>query len=359
MSKRSKIILAVLVVVFVILLVVNILIKAVEPEKKQEPILFPQGELVDSVFVAQNNEYVENASLGTVYNFETIPYLVDVPSGSSAKIGSGMIYQLSNGYFVYVSEYTDQYNVQDIIAAQFPAALLINYVPERTLITTQVDKVGYINGFKGEYLADALSVSDGIATQQAIVLGYALDLPEGVYFGNHIFIAAGTTNMTTDAANNCATILSAIMNTVRYDEKRDADITAEREKEQAELLAKQEEEAAALASQAELGETESGLQIVGDEVTESIPIVLPSDYDSFSLKVDWTLNNPDAVLELWFPDGQSYCDPFEQDPYSATFTLPSAVQGSYSLRIMNYQQCGDIVTTVGGTPVGGTTTDGQ
>lgn len=351
MSKRSKVILAVLCIVFILLMVLNILIKAVEPEKKQEPISFPQGELVDSVFVAQNNNYVKNDSLGSVYEFETIPYLVDVPAGSSAKIGSGKIYQLSGGYFVYVSEYTDQYNVQDIIAAQFPAALLINYVPEKTLITTQIDKVGYINGFKGEYLADALSVSDGTTTQQAIIEGYALDLPDGVYFGNHIFIATGTTNMSTEGASNCAAILSAIMKTVRYDEQRDTILTREREQKQADLLAKQEEEKAAAESSVEVtGETADGLQIVGDEITESIPIVLPSDYDSFSLKVDWTLNNPDAILELWFPDGQQYCDPYQQDPYSATFTLPSAVQGSYSLRIMNYQECGDIVTTVSGDP---------
>ncbi|MBQ4197874.1 MAG: hypothetical protein II659_08540, partial [Bacteroidales bacterium] len=82
--------------------------------------------------------------------FETVPYLVDVPNGSGAKIGTGMIYQLSNSFFAYVTEYTDQYDVQDVITAQFPVALLINYIPESTLVTVNVERQGYINGFKAK-----------------------------------------------------------------------------------------------------------------------------------------------------------------------------------------------------------------
>ncbi|WP_026653358.1 hypothetical protein [Butyrivibrio proteoclasticus] len=352
MNKRSKTILAVLGVLLVFLLAMNVLVGAVHVEEPEQ-VVFPQGELQDSVFVAQNNEYVENESLSNTYSFESVPYMVDVPAGNGAKIGSGMIYQLSNGYFAYVAEYTDQYDVQDIIASQFPAALLINYVPERTLITTEVDKVGYINGFKSEYVADSLYVTDGVANQQATVLGYALDVPEGVYFGNHLFVAVGTVNRTTDAADTCASVLSAIIKTVRYDEKLDKSLTEAREAAQQEILAKQEEEAAALAS-AEASSTDGSdmsLAIVGDEVTESVPIVVPSDYENFVLYVDWTMANPNAVLELFFPDGQSYCTPIEQTEYGVKFSLTSATQGTYSLRIMNYQQCGDIATTISGDPV--------
>lgn len=353
MTKKTRVLVFFLVVLLIFLFVLFMLVDAVYvPEK--EPIIYPQGELVDSVFVAQNNKYVENESLSNTYSFETVPYLVDVPDGNGAKVGTGTVYQISNSFFAYVSEYTDQFDVQDVITAQFPVALLINYIPEATRVTVNGERTGYINGFKAKYIADSLSVTDGASNAEAIVLGYALDLPEGNYYGNHMFIAVCTTQMSTDAADKCSQVLSALIKTVRYDEKLDADIGKERE------TAKEEQEkAVAEAQQMEESEVEvdtgSGdtvtTTVVGDETTVTIPIEVPVDYTRFTLQVDWTLNNPNAILELFTPDGLQYISPVTQDPYYATFALDSVAAGTYQLRIKNYQQCGDIRPVVSGTPV--------
>ncbi len=350
MNRRSRIMVFFLGVILVLLIVLYLLVDAVTlPE--EEVIVYPQGELVDSVFVAQNSEYVKNDSLNKTHIFETVPYSVDVPDSNSAKIGTGTIYQLSTSYFVYVTEYTDQYDVQSVIASQFPVALLINYIPESTRITVNAEKAGYINGFRAKYVADSLFVSDGSVDTQAMVLGYALDLPEGVYYGNHMFIAVGTTSMDTESANKCSAMLSAIMKTVKYDEKYERDL-----KQKKEAAEKAQKEALDSASQENTQEEQMSdnaaptTSVVGDEVTETIPIVVPMDYSQFTLTVDWTLNNPAAVLEFFMPDGLSYATPLEQTAYSATFSLSNLPQGTYQLRIMYYQQCGDIAPTISGTP---------
>lgn len=350
MSGKSKVGIGILGAVLILLLGVYVLVDAVYVPQKEQ-VIFPEGELVDSIFVAQNNEYVENSGLATKHSFETVPYMVDVPKGNGAKVGTGKVYQVGDGYFAYVSEYNDQYDIQDVISSQFPVALLINYIPESTRVTVQQQKQGYINGFKAQYIADTLYVTDGAQQAEALVLGYVLDVPEGPYFGNHMFVAVGTTNMTSADAVNCAQVLSAVVKTARYDKAIDETLTAKREKQR-------EEEAAIAASIPEQGfDNESAedpsVAIVGDEVTESVPIVVPSDYSTFTLDVSWTLNNPNAVLEFFFPDGNTYASPLSQTDYDARFALSNVSAGTYTLRIMHYQECGEIATTIGGQTIEG------
>ena len=349
MSGRSKVGIGILCAILILLIGVYVLVDAVYVPQKEQ-IIFPEGELVESIFVAQNNEYVENAALGTKHGFETVPYAVDVPAGSGAKIGTGKVYHVDTEYYVYVSEYNDQYDVQDVISSQFPVALLINYIPESTKITVQQQKQGYINGFKAQYIADTLYATDGTQQAESIVLGYALDVPEGTYFGNHMFIAVGTTNISNEAAGICSQVLSSVIKTVRYDSAIDEELTRAREKQKAE----EEALAANLPSEGMDGESSDGpsVAIVGDEVTESVPIVVPSDYETFTLDVNWTLNNPSAVLEFFFPDGNTYATPLSQTDYDAKFSLSNVSAGTYTLRIMYYQECGEIATTISGHTVG-------
>ena len=180
MTKRSKLWIGICGITVVVLIVFYVLVSASAPEDEEKPIEAPKGEVQESVFVAQNNEYVKNDSLTNTHSFETVPYLVDVPEGNGAKIGTGTIYQMNDEYFAYVSEYTDQYDIQDIIASQFPVALLINYVPENTRVIIYDEDDGYINGFKAQYLVDQLTAADGITQKQAFVAGYVLDVPEGL-----------------------------------------------------------------------------------------------------------------------------------------------------------------------------------
>lgn len=328
----------------ILLVAIYVLVDAVYVPQ-QEQIVFPEGELVESIFVAQNNEYTKNDTLPTTHTFETIPYKVDVPQGTGAKIGTGTIYQVGSDYFAYVSEYTDQYDVQDIISSQFPVALLINYIPEATKITVQQERTGYINGFKAQYLADTLYVSDGAAPSEAIVLGYALDVPEGTYFGNHMFIAVGTTKMSSDAASACSQVLSAVIKTVRYDEQKAADLERAAEQARQEQERLEQEALANLPSEGMDGDnslTDGSVSVVGDESVSEWPVSVTQDCSVLTVDVRWTLNNPDAILELFIPDGSAFVDPVSKDNYSAKFTFYNASAGTYMLRIRNYQQCGEV-----------------
>ncbi len=341
MTNKSKVSLCILAAILAVVIILYVLVDAVA-SPMPEQVVYPEGELADSVFVAQNNSYQKNDALGATHVFESIPYDVDVQDCVGAKIGTGTVYQVGSGYFIYVSEYTDQHEIQEIISSQFPVALLINYVPEATRVTVQQDRSGYINGFKAQYLADTLSVSDGCTQAEAMVLGYALDIPEGPYFGNHMFIAVGTTNMTSESANISAQLLSNIIKTVRFDENKNKElekVAEEARKKQEEL----EEDAIsnAVMESEEVSEdmTES---VVDDETVSEWPVSVPKDCSVLTVDVKWTLDNPDAVLELFVPDGSAYIDPSTKDNYGAQFKFFNATAGTYLLRIKNYQQCGEV-----------------
>ena len=143
------------------------------------------------------------------------------------------------------------------------------------------------------------------------------------------------------------------MKTVRKDEKLEKSMVEAKEKE-AELgeekaLAQQEESAAIAASI----EQETTAVVSSDSVT-TIPIVLTTDYTDFTLNVTWTTSNAAAVLELFYPDGESYLEPSDQSTVSAKFNMSSMQAGTYQLRVLNYLQCGSFSTSVEGVPVDGT-----
>lgn len=334
----------------ILLIALYVLVDAVYVPK-EEVIQYPTGELVESIFVAQNNEYVKNDSLSNTHSFETIPYKVDVPQGNGAKIGTGTIYQVGNGYFVYVSEYTDQYDIQDIIASQFPVALLINYVPESTRITIQQDREGYINGFKARYLADQLYATDNVKIEQAIIVGYALDVPEGTYFGNHIFVAVGTTTMETQSVQAAAQVLSAVIKTVRYDEQLDKQLVKEAEREKSEREAAQKAAAESEPRPVEGEDTQSNSNVsspfaggngASPEDVSSDNIVVTEDYAVWTLNIEWVYSNPSAVLELWPPSGAGFYPVTSQTDTSAYFRIENITAGTYVLKIKGYSECGQI-----------------
>ena len=143
MSKTARVLLIIFVPILVILGILYALVSAVYVPKP-DPVVFPQGELTDSIFTEQNNNYVKNDNLKRKHTFETVPYSIDIMSGDDAVVGSGTIYKIDNSdsFFLYLTEYDDSTNAPDVIASQFPAVLLINYVPEMTRVTIQADKKG-------------------------------------------------------------------------------------------------------------------------------------------------------------------------------------------------------------------------
>lgn len=318
----GKRLLMVLIPIFVCFLLLYIMVNAAYTPSAEE-MRYPQGELTDSIFVGQNNIYTENTSLTGRHAFNTVPYRVDLPSGKSATIGSGTVYQVADTVFVYVSEYPDVNSIHDIITEQFPPALLIDYIPEETKVKTMVDKYGFINGFSAEYLVEHIAVNNGLKEMNAVIMGYVLTVQDESFIGNQMFVGIGTTSYSNDIGESCAEILDAMINTVRKDTDLEYKILRRRTN----------------GSEAENSEKFDG------SVT-NIPIVLRDDFDEMILHVDWTKGNGEAVLELFFPDGLTFGEPVEQTGNYAKFVLDNVKHGVYNLRIQNSSGCGDVSTRI-------------
>ena len=314
--------LMVLIPLFAVLFILWMFVSAAYTPSPEE-MRYPTGRLEDSIFVGQNHIYERNPEFKKTFEFSTVPYKIDLIECSGAKVGSGTVFQLSNDKFAYFSEYEDPHTIHEIIGAQFPAVLMLNYIPEETTEKTLVDKYGFINGFSAEYIVDYIKVTDGKESANAVVMGYVLDVPDDGFGGSHMFVSIGTTDYDNDDAQECEILLDAIVRTVRMDSSL----------------------AHTLLNKKKYAEGEVFETNVDGTVT-NIPIVTRDDFDEMELTVNWTAGNADAILELFLPDGQSYCEPVDQTGIYARFVLDNAKAGVYNLRIQNYKGCGDISTTI-------------
>lgn len=322
MAKLSgKKILIVLIPVFLMFMALYMMVNAAYTPTPEE-LYYPQGALSDSIFVGQNNSYVKNEALSKTHSFSTVPYRADIPEAKGASVGSGTVYQAADNVFIYFSEYADYENIHDIITSQFPAALLVDYIPEETKISLVTDRFGFINGFSAEYVVEHIRVSNGIKEVTAVIMGYVLEVQKEGFEGHRMFVSIGTTAYDNEMGDNCATILNAVIASVRMDEKLAAAILRERK-----------------------GTAEESADVADGSVT-LIPIVIRSEYETMVLHVGFTRANGEAVLELFLPDGVSYCDPVEQNGGGGKFVLDNTKPGTYLLRIRNYKNCGDIMTRI-------------
>lgn len=356
MRKETKTLLKVLFGILVFLIVLYYLISIVYVPKPK-PVDYPQGMLSDSLFTAQNNKYVKNDALPQQHVFETVPYSVDLPLSDPAHIGTGTVYKLSDTEFAYVSEYSDTdvsntvEGIHEIIGTQFPAALLVDYIPESTQIVKQVDKAGYINGFSAQYVVDTVKVSNSKDTKEAVVMGYKLDMPsefhEGIYAGKHIFIGIATTNVTSENLATCDQMLSVLVGTVHDDdmyineEDKEKLDSIEKEKEEMETEPEASEEVTAEPTVAPNEELESDITTLYVDVS--------TEYSLLSIDVTWTNPAKDVVLKLYTPDGTTWYEPAVQEETSARFNISNAAMGMYSVEIEGYKACGAINTAQSGT----------
>ena len=323
MSKiAGKKIIFILTPIFLVFLVLYMMVSAAYTPSADE-LYYPQGSLSDSIFVGQNNIYTPNPSLTQLHTCSQVPYYIDLPESKGATIGSGTVYQLGSTTFAYISEYPDYENIHDIICSQFPAALLVNYIPEETKVKMVVDKLGFINGFSAEYIVEYIQVADAKKQMTAVLMGYDLVIQDEFFEETRLFVGIGTTQYDNTTGDNCATLLDMIMAAGRYDEKLAEKILKGRPTNR------------------------SGDEGFADGSVTNIPIVVRDAYDCMVLDVNWTYGNKEAVLELFLPDGRTYCDPVEQTGLKARFVVDKTRPGTYNLRIQNYSACGDIQTTIG------------
>lgn len=344
MTKSKKVMLIVMAVLAAFLAVMWILVSVVYvPE--EVPLQYYPGNLSEDLFTAQNNVYRENEALPESYSFKTVPYLIDVPEGKDAEIDTGAIFQAGD-FLIYVSEYPDGTSPQNIIANQFPASVLISYVPEYTQVIAMQERKGYINGFSAQYLADRIRVSNGAQSADSVLFAYVLDL-DGDYAGTNLIVGVGATIMTQEAFDAVANVLDMVISTVRLDEDRDREIkeekeTARRKREEAAERAAEEAAERERSLQQESQENPSqpgGVEPGPDNAVAQMDIPVPYNYNRLVVDVSWPKQNDYAILELFLPDGGSFLSVAEQTGTTARFTLDNAQAGTYSLHVKSYTQC--------------------
>ena len=352
MGKKSKLSLVIIIPVLFLLIILYMVLNALY-EPKEVPLVYPEGNLSESLFVSQNNEYTENENLPETHSFKTVPYKIDMFTGASAEVGSGTIYSadFSEGVYSYLAEYEDEESLQQVIGDQFPKAILIDCIDSMTSVNNLVSEYGYINGFTANYLVDQISVSNGKQHSMSCLVGYALDL-DGEEEGKNLFIGVGTTVQSSEAFSVCKQVLDTLMTTLRYDSvlKDDQDREKRLAEQEAEAAAKKQElqEEVVDENYSEETQVEEGTyteQVDTSNVTQ-LPVVIRNDSDVVTVTVTWTNPTDYAVFELFFPGGGSFCDPTMQDSTSATFKLQNVSAGTFMLHVKDYLDCGTISVNV-------------
>ena len=343
MTKKSKLAVGILIPVFVLLVVLYFVLCSLYTPVP-EPLIYPAGNLSSSLFVSQINEYIENEGLTESHSFTEVPYKIDVPLAQGATVGSGTIYQAGEDYYIYLAEYAEGEDVQDIIAAQFPKAVMIDYDDALSSYNCMVSESGYVNGFAANYLVDQLFVSNGKDRAMSCIVGYALKCARE-YEGKNLFVAVGTSLQTSEAFAACKDMLDTEMQTLRFDSALEYELDRKARQEMAQA---KEEPLEEKGEEQDISEEIAVSDLDQEEASNvtQLPVRI-SGGDSFAeVAVTWSNPTSYAVLELFTPDGSAYCEPVYQDECSATFTLQNAKTGTYMLHVKDYLDCGTISINV-------------
>lgn len=319
------------------------------------PVVYPVSGLSDDLFVSQNTEYKANESLPIIYAFSDVPYLVDLPDGNTADVGTGHIVSGNESTCFYVSQIEDTINPHDAVLTQYPKVVYINYSQDSSYAQTVLEEKGYLNGMTATYFVDHLLISTGStqSARNAYVLGYCFDLGEDYPY--NVILSVATTLETSEAFENCKTLLDMLAYTFRYDEDLDKKQISEREKlaKEAEKAAKEAAEAEEKAKQKAEKEAEDALKAQMEEAEASrldgirdekqLPVMVTKDFKNLTILVSWTEENKDADITFQSEDGLIYVKPTTSSSKQAIIDVGTCKAGqNYYLSISPYGKCGDV-----------------
>lgn len=327
-------------IVGIALLALVVLINSVyTPSAYKKEIVYPKINLPDNFADAETAPaYKSSKELPTVYSFQTVPFKVDLPQGTPYTTGSGAVYKLLSSYLVYVTEYPTKTPVASVIAEQFPAAIMPDYLLERTQVTLMQSDKGYLNTafskVKQEYDAFKITVTDGKKQTVAALMG--VDVPTN-YNGRSLFVGVATTKDDQEVVDDCIPKLTAILKTLRFDEGLYN--TLEKNATQQDKVSQNTNSGSSSSS----SDSQSSQSSTSSDVhTWDIPVTVA--YSELRVKVSWTKPNNSAKLELFFPDGAAYAVPVadSKTSTSADFIIKNPTTGTYKLNIKGYMDCGGV-----------------
>lgn len=328
MNKKTKTILIILAVLFVVLAIFVKLLEKFE-EKEPIPVAVPSGNLSDSLFVLQNNTYIPQDSLPTVISFGKIPYSVDMVNNSHVSVGNGYVFSLSQGYLTYVTCVPKNEVCAVMLKQEYAKAILINTVPEMANCSLLLEETGFLNGFEVTYSVYELGITDNVSLNYSYIVGYLLSMPDWDY---DLYISVATMTYDTETLQNCKDILDMLVYTVRYDEKRAADIRnnvaitsnvtqgTQNEQEQDTITPTP----APSTTQNELPEGAS---------TQEHLVVLRQDYANLRMEISWSNAYSNVEMILYDPTKTYFYTPVSCADGVALFYVGQVSAGTYYLEI--------------------------
>ena len=210
MSKAQKVLLYLSLALAVVCLFLSKMLSLVDNGKKT-PLVYPESNLSNDLFVSQNTEYVKNDNFSETYTFENVPYTCDLIKGNTADIEEGHIVNVSEDVNFFVSVMEHGKNAHDIILRQYPQTIYMNYAKESSFVQTATSDIGYINGYYATYFVDHLLISTGptVSGKSAYMIGYVLDI--GEKYNYDLIVAVATTTQSTENFEACKQLLDTLI----------------------------------------------------------------------------------------------------------------------------------------------------
>jgi len=297
MDNKKKVLVVVLVPLTIIFFSLYVL--ASEYAKNAGDILvYPEGNLSNSLFVAQNTAYVQNSALTQKYALSNLPYTLDVPDGTRANIGNGCVIKAAENLYVYITCHDTDVDAERAMLGEFPKSLMMDYDPAYTYTQQFVCQSGYTNGFSVDYFFDMLSVSNGLIAKYGYAAAYDIEDPYGDGRGN-ILICVVTTEAENMAFASAKSILDAIILTVQYDQKMDRQMSQQAanggQEEQEEIRAQETESSGGAYDF-------SSLVSDGDVDARFIPFTIDHPYADMFVNCRYDKPVDGSAMTLYGPD---------------------------------------------------------
>lgn len=333
MSRAKKVLLAISSIMFILMLTVSIVLNYFNRLNPAE-VVYPKSELTDSIFDSQNTEYVSDAELPNIQQFDDIAYLYDSPDVNVATIDDGKIYSLSNGSFIYVTSYSKSSSLEGVVAHELGQALLIDLDESQSLMRLLAQDEGFINGFSAKYVVDRLIVTNGKQRMDCNLVGYNLMVPNA---SKNVFIcAAYPGQLDTSGFDALKRVCRKVLYTFRYSQERADSIEQRRSNEAREAADEQAREANALKEQEE---REAALKASEPDV-KYLAATLSQDYANLQLTIYWDGKDTPEV-RIYNPDKTLSFSPSTTGDGEAVFRIGAAQKGTWIVEVTGsgYGEC--------------------
>lgn len=359
MTKKEKILIGIFAMLALVCFIAYSLI--VQYLLGQQTILiYPDGNLSDSLFVSQNNTYTQSDALPNKTAFNGVPYYVDIPNGTIANVGEGRIVQVNDSVYIYISEFSAGKDAESVILDEFPSALLIDYDPLYTYSQQLKSQTGYINGFAAKYMFDMISVSNGSVVKTAYVAFYDLASADDEAL-NHILVGVVTTSADTASFVNVKMVLDTVTLTVRYDSFLESEQRKQEKLQKDEDIQKPEEESKPeedLSSDDKtIKEESTKVRSYKDLITEDdydarvTPIPITKTYGDMFINIVTDRRIEDSEITLYSPSFEIVGEKVvSEDGLTTQFQLGEITEdmfGDYVLKVTNYGEYSKLSVQVG------------